>query len=288
MRMPSSNEVKCSNYGAISVIMPVHNESPDVLDQSIQSVLSQTVQVSELIICDDGSADTTWEALKKWRHDKRIIILRNKEPRGAANARNRAIRIATGDYIALMDADDISSTKRIEKELAFLMENPEFEFVGCRGELFEEIIGDLNETYRFISYPLADDFLMTLPFVHASLLFRKHVLYDVGGYRDIKRVWRSEDYDMLLRLYQCGYKGANLSDTLYYIRTDRNTIKRRKYRYRFIEASVKFEGFARLGLLPKGLPYVIKPLVVGLIPERLLQRIKSHYYRKEERRKHDH
>ena len=121
---------------------------------------------------------------------------------------------------------------------------------------------------------------MTLPYVHASLMFRRGVLESVGGYREIARVKRSEDYDLLLRLYEAGYRGANLPEVLYYIRQDKAAIKKRKYRYRFPETIVKLEGFYRLGLMPKGFLYAVKPLVVGLLPDRLLVKLKTNYYEK--------
>ena len=119
---------------------------------------------------------------------------------------------------------------------------------------------------------------MTLPFVHASLMFRREALLAVGGYDESPRVERSEDYDMLLRIYAKGLRGANTSDALYHIREDKGTFRRRKYRYRFKETEVKLNGFARLGLMPKGVMFAFKPLVVGLIPMRLLELLKGHYY----------
>lgn len=89
-----------------------------------------------------------------------------------------------------------------------------------------------------------------------------------------------EDYDMLLRLYANGCYGSNVEDILYYIRRDDNQYKRRKYRYRWNEAKMKYQGFSSLGLMPKGMIYVIKPLIVGLIPWRVSAILQKKYYRK--------
>ena len=89
-----------------------------------------------------------------------------------------------------------------------------------------------------------------------------------------------EDYDMLLRLYANGCYGSNVEDILYYIRRDENQYKRRKYRYRWNEAKMKYQGFSSLGLMPKGMIYVIKPLIVGLIPWRVSAILQKKYYRK--------
>ena len=265
----------------VSVIIPVHNESTSILDKAIESILLQTYPITEIIICDDGSIDTTWSSLQKWKTDKRVIVLRNNTSKGAAHARNVAIKATKGDFIALMDADDVSEDRRIEKQVAFLLDNEDIDFVGCKADLFKIEPRDIDEIYRFIPYPQEKDFLMALPFVHASLVFRRNVLDSVNGYREINRVWRSEDYDMLMRLYELGFRGANIPDTLYHIRVNGNALGKRKYRYRFNEAIVKFEGFSRLGLMPKGILYAIKPIFVGLIPYALLHKIKIRYYEKE-------
>ncbi len=119
---------------------------------------------------------------------------------------------------------------------------------------------------------------MTLPFVHASLMFRREALLSVGGYKETSRVERNEDYDMLLRMYAKGLCGANTENAVYYIREDENALRRRKYRFRLKETAVKLEGFVRLGLMPKGFVFALKPLVVGLLPMRLLELLKGHYY----------
>lgn len=89
-----------------------------------------------------------------------------------------------------------------------------------------------------------------------------------------------EDYDMLLRMYAAKLYGANLGEILYYIRRDANQYKRRKYRYRWNEAKMKYRGFLKLGLMPKAIPYVIKPLIAGLIPWRISAILQKRYYRK--------
>lgn len=267
----------------VSVIMAVHNESPGLLKAALDSVMNQTFRNFEIVICDDASCSATSQFLDEYvkTADKtvNITIIRNKSNMGAAKARNCALQLAKGEYIAIMDADDISDKKRLEIQVNALDKNCDLAFVGTKGEMFKKQPGDLAKQYWYVPKPQNRDFLFTLPFVHASIMFRREVLESVGGYREIKRVKRSEDYDLLMRLYEKGYTGENISEILYWIRTDANTFKRRKYRYRFNEAAVKLEGFAKLDLLPEGLLYAVKPMIVGLIPSRLLSRLKDKYYR---------
>lgn len=262
----------------ISVIMGVYNGA-DTIESAVQSILKQTHQKLELIICDDASTDNTWSLLQRWaQKDCHIRLLRNQKNEGAAIARNRCLEQAHGDFVAIMDADDISMPLRLELQLSFLEKHRGISFVGSRGEFFSDHLGDLKKTYWFIDAPQKRDFLMTLPFVHASLMFRAEVLRALGGYRVNKTVKRSEDYDLLMRAYAAGYCGANLSDTLYAIRLDETTYQRRRYRYRLNECVVKWKGFSELGLMPKGIPYAIKPLIVGLVPVRFLNWMKGKYY----------
>ena len=84
---------------------------------------------------------------------------------------------------------------------------------------------------------------------------------------------RCEDYELFMRM-QRSFSGANLDEGLYYFREDKNALARRKYKYRLDEVKIRWRGFKSLGLLPRGLPYVIKPLAVGLIPSPLLKRLR--------------
>jgi glycosyltransferase involved in cell wall biosynthesis len=266
----------------ISVIMSVFNTNDEeVLRLSIESILSQTFKDFEFIICDDGSTDGTYETLLKiCKIDRRIILIKNKNNMQAAAARNRCISLSQGEYIAIMDADDFSAADRLQTQLEFLERNQEYGFVGSSAGLFDEkgIWG-----YRcYKKIPENGDFLFVLPFVHASIMFRKKALEAVNGYRVAKETIRTEDYDLLMRMYACGIKGVNLEGNLYFVREDYAALKRRKYRYRINEAFVRYKGFKALGLMPSGFLYVIKPLLVGIIPRGILNLLKDKYYKRKE------
>lgn len=269
------------NKPLVSVVMSVYNGAK-TLELSTRSILQQSYDNIELIICDDGSNDNTAAMLKALAaEDSRVVLLHNKSNLGASASRNRCFKCASGTFIAIMDADDFSAKERIEEQVSFLQRHPEFEMVGTKGQYFVNQPGDTNEFYRFIETPQNGDFLMTLPFVHASLMFRAESIRGLKGYCEKKYVKRSEDYELLMRAYCSGIKGANLRNPLYYIRRDADAFSRRKYRYRFNECVVKFLGFRRMKLMPIGLLYAIKPLVVGLIPPSLLKRMQNKYYMNE-------
>lgn len=261
----------------VSVIMAAYN-AEETIEAAIRSILLQTHDNFELIICDDASTDNTWCLMRSLAdEDSRIRLIRQEKNRGSAVARNRCLLQAQGEYIAIMDADDLCSENRLAVQVSFLEKHREVAFVGLLGEVFHNIPGDCSKCYPYVAKPAAKDFLMTLPFVHASLMFRSTAIG--RGYPEERQALRSEDYAFLMERYAAGLRGENIADAVYYIREDADTFKRRKYRYRLTEAGVKWKGFLALGLMPKGILFAIKPLIVGLVPPKILERLKGKYYK---------
>lgn len=261
----------------VSVIMAAYN-AEETIEAAIRSILLQTHDNFELIICDDASTDNTWCLMRSLAdEDSRIRLIRQEKNRGSAVARNRCLLQAQGEYIAIMDADDLCSENRLAVQVSFLEKHREVAFVGLLGEVFHNIPGDCSKCYPYVAKPAAKDFLMTLPFVHASLMFRSTAIG--RGYPEERRALRSEDYAFLMERYAAGLRGENTTDAVYYIREDADTFKRRKYRYRLTEAGVKWKGFLALGLMPRGILFAIKPLIVGLVPPKILERLKGKYYK---------
>lgn len=257
----------------ISVIMGVYN-SEKTLKQSINSLIGQTFQDFELIICDDGSTDKTLEILRSYEYafKERLRILKNPINKGLAYSLNKCLDSASGRYIARMDADDIAENNRFEVQCKFLENLQEVDMVGSDVLLFDE-----SGVWGRRSYPFApkkEDFLQRSQFIHPTIMVKRSVLIDLNGYTVEKVTRRTEDYDLFMRFIAEGYKGINLSVPLLLYREDNESYKRRAYRYRLDEARIRFRGFRRLGLLPRGLPYVIRPLVIGLIPHRILKSLK--------------
>lgn len=261
----------------VSVIMAAYN-AEETIEAAIRSILLQTHDNFELIICDDASTDNTWCLMRSLAdEDSRIKLIRQEKNRGSAVARNRCLLQAQGEYIAIMDADDLCSENRLAVQVSFLERHREVAFVGLLGEVFHNIPGDCSKCYPYVAKPAAKDFLMTLPFVHASLMFRSTAMG--RGYPEERQALRSEDYAFLMERYAAGLRGENTADAVYYIREDADTFKRRKYRYRLTEAGVKWKGFLALGLMPRGILFAIKPLIVGLVPPKILERLKGKYYK---------
>lgn len=107
----------------ISVIMTVYN-GEKLLREAIDSILNQSYQEFELIIIDDGSTDSTLQIINSY-HDPRIRLIENGQNRGQSYSRNLGIKQSQGEYIAIMDTDEIALPKRIETQYEYLKSNPQ-------------------------------------------------------------------------------------------------------------------------------------------------------------------
>ena len=123
--------------------------------------------------------------------------------------------------------------------------------------------------------PTRKSFLWNSPFAHPTVMIRSNVIKQMNGYKDEPRTLRCEDYDLWMRIFENGYKGYNIQDPLLEYYEGRFSYSKRKFKYRIAEMRTRYSGFRALGLLPQGLPYVIKPLIVGLIPIKCMQKIKQ-------------
>lgn len=182
---------------AVSVVMSVFN-GEKYLAEAICSILTQSFRHFELIIIDDGSVDGTASILEDFQNrDPRVQVLQ-QENRGLVSALNRGCSIATGKYIARMDADDMAMPDRLNLQLQFMEANPSVGVVG--GNV--EFMNSEGEPLGFISdFPNSNEeiqkaLLQTCVIWHPTAFFRRSIFLASGGYRTIKD---AEDYDLWLR-----------------------------------------------------------------------------------------
>jgi len=261
----------------VSVLMGVYHRGKDTQDlkNAVESILNQSYSNFEFLICPCGSSPQAVELLKQYAAlDPRIRLVKDTGNHSLAAKLNCCLREATGKYLARMDDDDISLPQRLEKQLAFLQSHQEFAFAGCNITLF--CGGSQTGLRSFPQRPKPEDFFFTMPYIHPTLMFRREALTAAGGYSQSTWAELCEDYDLLLRLYALGFQGANLQEPLFLYQVRPDDYKKRKYRHRVNEAVTRFCRYNQLGLLPCGLPYVLKPLIVGLLPHRLTESLKKH------------
>lgn len=260
----------------ISVIMGIYNtKSKEYLKKSLSSILNQSYRDFELIICDDGSTNDAIKWAKEiCNRDKRVIFIKNDRNRGLAYTLNHCLKFAKGEYIARMDDDDESRIDRFEIQLNYLEKNKNVDLVSSNINVFDERGIYAEKIYP--KYIENQDFLFNSPIVHPSIMARKKAFLLVDGYRDIKKTVRVEDYDMFMRMKANGINMNVIQKKLLNYRDDlSNTIRRKKYKYRINEAKIRYENYWKMGLMPIGLIYVLKPLIIGLIPVKIIDNIKK-------------
>ena len=194
---------------AVSVLVPVHNGVPWVRD-AVASVLAQTEGDLELIVIDDGSTDATPDLLAGV-HDPRLRVTRYARV-GLTRSLNRALALATAPLVARLDADDRALPERLARQRAFLDAHPD---VGLLGTGAREV----DEAGREVAVirPPADDaeirraLIRRNPFVHSSVVMRRSVLAQTGGYDETLPV--AQDYDLWMRMSRLT-RLANLPEPL--------------------------------------------------------------------------
>ncbi|MCX7771611.1 MAG: glycosyltransferase [Clostridia bacterium] len=260
----------------VSIIIGLFNEEKNI-DRCMESVMSQTLSDFECILCDDGSKDMTYKKAKNWEaRDSRIKVLQNLKNSGLAATLNHCLAVASGEYVARMDADDIAAPERLAAQVEFLDKHLEYAFCGSNVRLFDHT-GIWGEK-AFAERPEKKELLWCSPFRHPTLMIRKSALDEVGGYRVAWDTTRTEDYDLFFRLYAKGFKGYNLQQSLLDYYEGRESYQKRKFRYRVQEASIRFKGYRLNHMLLRGFPLILKPVLVGLIPPFILKRMRRNKY----------
>lgn len=263
------------NDPKISVIMGIYqSKNKDMVRKAIQSIIDQTFTEWEFVICDDGSPDDTWEFLnKEYGKDERFVLVRNEQNGGLRVALNTCLKAASADYVVRQDADDYSREDRLQILYAYVVQHPTIDVVGTAMVSFDEN-GSFGVIHPRKENPVKMDFLYGSVVAHATTIMKKNSLNNVNGYRVSWETTRCEDTDLYMRMCANGATFHNIDDGLYYVRQDRDSVARRKYINRVKEAVVKFKGFQALHMPIYCYIFVLKPLIVGLIPGRLLLKIK--------------
>lgn len=257
--------MKESSLKKVSIIMGIYN-CENTVGESIESIIGQTYPHWELILCDDGSSDGTYARAKEYadRYPEQIILLKNEKNLGLNMTLNKCLEIATGEYIARQDGDDISLPERFEKEVAFLEEHPEYAIVSAAMVHVDEQ-GPWG-TSDFPRQPTPADFMRGSPIAHAPCMIRQEAFRAVGGYSVSPKLLRVEDYHLWYKMYMKGYYGYNMPEALYHCSDDRDAQGRRNFQNRLNECRMKWMIFRDMKPGLRTLPYLARPLLVGMLP----------------------
>lgn len=208
--------MKSSIEPKVSVLMSVYN-GKDYLKEAIDSILGQTFTDFEFIIVNDGSTDSTREILDSYS-DERIVVVNNESNLGLPASLNEGIRIARGDYIIRMDADDISLPDRIKVQFEFMESNPDIDVCGTPVNVF----GALKRRW----YPptnhedIVARFLFESNLYHPTVIIRRDLITCEEFY-NLEYIY-AQDYDLWVRLMIKGATFANIKTPLVLYRTYNN------------------------------------------------------------------
>lgn len=189
--------------------MPVYN-AEEYLREAIDSILTQTLADLELLVINDGSTDGS-EAIVLSYQDPRIRYLHNGTNQGVVYSRNRGLELARGEYIASMDADDISLPERLEKQVLYLDAHGH---IGACGSSFELSSGQIRQVPSS-SKTLITSLAAGNCFAASTVMMRRRLLLD-HGLRYQQEYMYSEDYDLWLQIAKHADLGAIPEVLLYY------------------------------------------------------------------------
>ena len=200
MKHPDNNH----NGPAVSVIIPSYNYA-HFLPEAVESIFNQTFQDFEIIVVDDGSTDNTQEVVKAFTdHEKFHYIY--QENQGLAATRNTGLRAAKGEFIAFLDADDIILPNKLEIQVNWLRNHPEYGLVGSGYYYMDEQGVPIEEQRPWLRAPKLEieDLLFDCPFIVHAILVKKEWVDKVDGFDPKLR--RVEDWDMWMRMAYAGCK----------------------------------------------------------------------------------
>jgi glycosyltransferase involved in cell wall biosynthesis len=199
-----------SKAGDISVVIPFYNRE-EYIDQAVQSVLAQTLQPLEIIIVNDCSRESSRRYLDRYVDVCRIVDLPKNV--GLAAARNAGIRQARGQFIALLDDDDIWLPRKLEVQHRYMIEHPECSSVHTAVWLFFSNRPDVRyKLFEPIPLSLAQALTHEQWVVPSTLLIRTRVVRDVGGFDPWFR--ENEDRDFVIRCCAAGCRIEGIDEPL--------------------------------------------------------------------------
>lgn len=262
----------------VSIIMGVYNGF-NRMDRSIQSIINQTYKNWEFIICDDGSTDNSYEKLQKYAAiDSRIVIIKNKQNYGLAKTLNNCLKRAQGLYIARMDDDDYSHPERLEKEVNFLDSHPHYNIVATGRNMVDN--NGIWGCDTFEGERTSIDIFKGNMFAHPTVMIRKEAYEKVGGYSTYEGIGREEDTDLWCKMYGKGFKGYVIGEKLLDYFESRDSMTRRKFKYRLTETFIKLKYRKELGVPFYLLPLALKPLIVGMLPNAVIKMYHHYIFNK--------
>jgi glycosyltransferase involved in cell wall biosynthesis len=246
---------------AVSVLLSVHN-GIEFIERSIDSVLSQTHKDFEIIIIDDASTDGTQSILNSYEErDNRVKVHRNQINIGLTKSLNIAINHSKGSLLARIDIDDYWSNDKIEKQVEYFSKNPKCVLCGTAYYAIEEGVNNKGRaTYNCLKGSPRKMILRSNPFAHSSVMFKRSIVYKMGGYNENYRY--TQDYELWARMLNFGDFGY-IKTPLTYITIRRKSLSFQNHRVQKMNGiKIKVLLFKSGHSSLSGLLYMYKEIVL--------------------------
>ncbi len=207
----------------LTVLMALYNGG-EYLGRSVKSVLGQTYRDFEFLIINDCSTDNSLETIASF-HDDRVKIHHNSSNVGQTRSLNVGLKLALGEYVARIDADDIAFPCWLERQMAFIAQNPGYSVISTQALVIDE----KNKIKKVYKPPvLPEDIilraLVASPINHVGAFFKKKDIVDNGGYDEAYKT--AADYDLWGKLLRNALKITTTSEMLVAIREHAQSLSR--------------------------------------------------------------
>ncbi|AIU69544.1 hypothetical protein TEU_03845 [Thermococcus eurythermalis] len=261
----------------VSVLLPVANEPLKYVKLSLRSIINQTYRNLEIIVLVDrpDNKEVVEYIKAEQERDNRIRLHVNQRPLGLTKTLNVGISMASGVYIARMDADDISLPTRIERQVAFMEQNPDYGLCGTKAYFINEegkliLNPKISLNNNIVTHENIQRAILRFnPFIHSSILLRTQTLEQIGGYNE--RFETSQDYELWLRVcrrYKCYILPKRL--ILYRIRTHGISYSKMRTSLKY-SLCARYLAITKYGYPKWGIIYLIWPTISYIVPVRIKQ-----------------
>lgn len=263
-----------------SVLMSLYyKEQPAYLEACLDSLLAQTLPASEIVVVFDGIiSDSLEQIVQNFTEKLPLVVVRLPQNVGLGRALNEGLKYCSNEWVFRMDTDDICLPERFEKQVAFIQANPEV-------ALFSAQIGEFDETMsnslgiRRVPISCQEIYfsaLLTNPFNHVAVAYKKSVIESVGGYQHHLYM---EDYNLWLRVIAQRYQVSNLPEILVKVRSGAAMYARRKgldyikseYQLAKLKKDLKLQsvGAATIYFIIRALPRLLPKSLLGKVYKKL-------------------
>lgn len=249
----------------VSIIMPAYN-AEDYIGESIESVLNQTYTDWELIIINDGSTDSTLSVAKQYsKLDSRIKVI-DKVNGKQASARNAGLKNSTGDWIAFLDADDLWTANKLEKQINFAKNYSDIDVIYSGGWIFN--LNDLENLTPYITqfgffdseemYKLefSGNFVPVL-----SVIAKRSLLLKTGFQDEQVNIAGCEDWDYWLRIAKAGGRFYGMEDNLFYYRRHTTNVSSDLVKMAFASLNVLLKNYDPILISENELSHLCKKII---------------------------